>query len=192
LAHRSACPRRERPTLFRRRLVLGLCLSRATVRGSFPRAHTSLQSAPKPRFVGPPSSPGLHRRASLASRPLLPPRRLGRGGWEAMGTEPRSIDDRRFGSGSEGSQVTLVGHRPVSSRQSIRPPGSGSPPRGRSRALAAQVSSGRDDAPAVTFVEWTLEPSLVGPTSRLGPPPRRFNLNRASRRVNPPFPGHSR
>ena len=39
---------------------------------------------------------------------------------EAMGTEPRSSDDRRSGAGSEGSQVTPVGHHPVSSRQRIR------------------------------------------------------------------------
>src|SRR5882757_6595929 len=31
------------------------CLSRAMVRGSFPRAHTSLQNALKPHFVGTPS-----------------------------------------------------------------------------------------------------------------------------------------
>ena len=70
---------------FRRRLVLGPCLSRAMVRGSFPRAHTSLQNAFKPHFVGTPSSRGLHRRASLSSRPLLPPRRPGRGGWGPWG-----------------------------------------------------------------------------------------------------------
>src|SRR5262249_25756909 len=39
------------------------------------------------------------------------------------------------------------------------------PRRGRSRAAAAGVSSGRGDAPAVTFVEWTREPSLVEPTT---------------------------
>jgi hypothetical protein len=83
-----------------RRLVLGRCLSRAMVRGSFPRAHTSLQNALKPHLVGTRSSRGLLRRASLARRSVLRPRRLGREEWMAMGAEPRSSDGRRFGAGT--------------------------------------------------------------------------------------------
>ena len=90
----------------RRRLVLGRCLSRAMVRGSFPRAHTSLQNALKPHLVGTPSSRGLLRRASLACRSLLRPRRPGRVNWMAMGAEPQSSDDCHSGAGSRGSQVT--------------------------------------------------------------------------------------
>jgi hypothetical protein len=65
----------------RRRLVLGKRLSREMVRGSFPRTHTNSRNALEPHLVGTPSSCGLHRRASLASRPLLPPRWLGRVEW---------------------------------------------------------------------------------------------------------------
>ena len=75
----------------RRRLVLGQRLSRAMVRGLFPRTHTYSRNAIKPPFAGTPSSRGLLRRASLSSRSLLPPRRLGRVGWMAMGAEPRAI-----------------------------------------------------------------------------------------------------
>jgi hypothetical protein len=38
---------------------------------------------------------------------------------EALGAEPRSSDNRRSGSGCEGSQVTLAGHHPISSYQRI-------------------------------------------------------------------------
>jgi len=82
-------------------LVLGLSLSRAMVRGSFPRAHTSLQNALKPHFVGTPSWRGLHRRASLSSRPLLPPRRPGRGGWRRWGPSPDRATTAAPGRGAK-------------------------------------------------------------------------------------------
>ena len=96
----------------RRRLVLGLCLSRAMVRGSFPRAHTSLQNALKPHFVGTPSSRGLHRRASLASRSLLPPRRPGRGGWRRWGPSPDRATTAAPGLGAKDRRSRSWGTTP--------------------------------------------------------------------------------
>ena len=96
----------------RRRLVLGRCLSRAMVRGSFPRAHTSLQNALKPHFVGTPSSRGLHRRASLSSRPLLPPRRPGRGGWRRWGPSPDRATTAAPGLGAKDRRSRSWGTTP--------------------------------------------------------------------------------
>src|SRR5262249_61815835 len=56
------------------------------------------------------------------------------------------------------------------------------PRRGRSRAVAARVSLGGGDAPAVTFVEWTHEPSLVGPTTSGATDPGRPGGGRGLRR----------
>jgi hypothetical protein len=59
-------------------------------------AHGETNTTPRPR--GTTSSRGLFRRASLSSRSLLLPHWLGRGGWTAMGTERRLIDEHRYGA----------------------------------------------------------------------------------------------
>jgi hypothetical protein len=83
----------------RRRFVLGLCLSRAMVRDSFPRTYA--RNALKPHFVGTPSSRGLLRRASPSSRPLLPPHRLGHGGWRRWGPSPDRATTAAPGRGAK-------------------------------------------------------------------------------------------
>ena len=57
------------------------------------------RSTPRPRGIT--SSRGLLRRASLASRSLLPPRRLGRGGWRRWGPSPDRATTAAPGRGAK-------------------------------------------------------------------------------------------